>query len=392
VSFKVSSETGDTKMAKERSGYVYQDKQGNWYARTTVMDSSGKRRNVKRRAKDKTEARQILKTILRQIDDEGEKTLDAATTTFNDLADYYAERYLKPAEYRNERKIGGLRALDRAERALRLFREHFGAKRLRGITYGDLYNFRAMRLSMTTQYKQQRSIASVNRELVVLRRILNIGVREGYLIKSPFNSGDSLISAADENKRERILSREEEVKLLAAIDAEPKREHLKGILLVALDCALRRGEIFTLRWSDIDLQRRTITVRAFNCKTARSRTVAMTTRVYEDLIGRWLNSKQELETLIFGIRVTIRTAFAKACKVANVHNFHLHDCRHTAITRMIRAGLPPVEVMRISGHTTLSCLYRYSNLDSDAVHRAAAALDAYHAEASKPVEAPEMVS
>lgn len=61
-------------MAKERSGYVYQDKQGSWYVRTTVMDSSGKRRNVKRRAKDKTEARQILKTILRQIDDEGEKT------------------------------------------------------------------------------------------------------------------------------------------------------------------------------------------------------------------------------------------------------------------------------------------------------------------------------
>jgi hypothetical protein len=50
-------------MAKERSGYIYQDKQGSCYARTTVMDSGGKRQNVKRRAKDNTEARQILKTI-----------------------------------------------------------------------------------------------------------------------------------------------------------------------------------------------------------------------------------------------------------------------------------------------------------------------------------------
>ncbi len=368
-------------MAKERSGYIYQDKQGSWYARTTVTDSSGKRRNVKRRAQDKTEARQILKTILRQIDDEGEKTLDAATITFNDLADYYAERYLKPAEYRDERKTSGLRSLDRAQHAVVIFRQYFGGRKLRSITYGDLYAFKQRRLATPTQYTHPRTIASVNRELVVLRRILNIAVREGYLIKSPFNAGDSLISAADENRRERILSREEEIRLFAAVDAEPRREHLRGILLIALDCALRRGEIFTLCWSDVDLERRAITVRAFNCKTARSRTVAMTNRVYEDLHGRWLDSKQELGTLVFGIRVSIRAAFGKACKMANIQDFHFHDCRHTSITRMIRAGLPPVEVMRVSGHSTLSAFYRYANLDSDAVFRAAAALDAYHAQA-----------
>jgi hypothetical protein len=47
---------------------------------------------------------------------------------------------------------------------------------------------------------------------------------------------------------------------------------------------------------------------------------------------------------------------------------------------MIRAGLPPVEVMRVSGHATMSAFYRYANLDSDTVFRAAAALDAFHAQ------------
>jgi integrase len=365
-------------MAKDTTGYVGKDKRGKWFARVTLTGTNGKRRNIARRAASKPEAKQILKAILRQIEGDGERVIDAARLTFNDLADFYAMKYLTAAEYRHERKVSGLRALDRAERALALFRDYFGNKRVANISYGDIYNFRAKRLSTDTQYKRPRSIASVNRELVVLRRILNIGVREGYLSKSPFNLGDTLICAADENKRERILSRDEEARLLAAVDAEPRREHLSGILKIALDCALRRGEILTLRWSDVDFGRGTITVRAFNCKTARSRTVGMTQRVLKDLSSRWEASRHELESLVFGVNVTVRTSFAKACKIADVKDFHLHDCRHTAITRMISAGLPPVEVMRVSGHATLSCLYRYANLDCDSIFRAAAALDVYH--------------
>jgi len=366
-------------MPKERTGYIGKDKQGKWFARVTLTGTNGKRRNVARRAASKPEARRILKEMVRQIEGDGEKVIETARLTFNDLADFYAGKYLKAAEYRHERKVSGLRALDRAKRALALFREHFGAKRLANISYSDIHNFRAKRLDTDTQYKRPRSIASVNRELVVLRRILNIAVRENWIARNPFNCGDSLISAADENKRERILSRDEEARLFTAVEAEPQREHLQGILLLALDCALRRGEIFTLKWSDISLDSKTVTVRAFNCKTARSRTVAMTERVYNDLKARWERSRKEIDSLVFGVRVTVRTSFAKACRAAAISDFHLHDCRHTAITRMIRAGIPPVEVMRVSGHQTLSCLYRYANLSDDSVFRVATALDTSYA-------------
>lgn len=371
-------------MTIHKGGYVYYDeKESVWYARITVKDAAGNRRNIKRRAKDKTKAKGILRGLAQQLDTEGEKAIESSQISFNDLCEFYERTYLHEAEYSHDRKISGLRAPQRAQLALKLFRAQFGNLKLRSITYGDLYAFRAERLKTLTQYGRPRTIASVNREFVVLRRVLNVGVQQGWLTRSPFSAGSPLISAADENRRERILSADEERRLFAAVASEPKREHLKGILLIALDCALRRGEIFTLQWSDINLDRRTITVRAFNCKTARSRTVAMTIRVYEDLLRRWFDSKQEQSTFVFSVRVTIRTAFAKACKAANVQDFHLHDCRHTAITRMISAGIPPVEVMRVSGHTTLSCLYRYSNLDSDTVFRAAAALDSYHAQAAE---------
>ena len=104
----------------------------------------------------------------------------------------------------------------------------------------------------------------------------------------------------------------------------------------------------------------------------------MTNRVRAELQHLWEKSRQDTNETVFGVNVTVRTSFGKACRNAKVQGFHLHDCRHTAITRMIRAGLPPVEVMRISGHSTLSAFYRYANLDSDSVFRAAAALDALH--------------
>lgn len=365
-------------MPRDRKGYVFQDNNRKWYARVTVTDETGKRRNIKRRATDKANAKQLLKALVRELHHENAEAKDTRKMTFADLAAFYEQTYLHPAEYVHERKISGLRALDTAQRALRLFRDYFGSRNLTSITYGDLYSFRLARLRTKTQYGRPRTIASVNRELVVLRRILNIGVREGWMFKNPFNCGDALISAVDENKRERILERDEEARLLAAVDSEPKRQHLRGILLIALDCALRRGEIFKLRWSDIDLQARTITVRSMNCKTARSRVVAMTVRVFEELDHRWLISRKDADDLIFGIRVTIETAFRKVCKAAKVSDFKFHDCRHTAISRLVRVGIPPVEVMRVSGHATLSCLYRYSNLDSDSVFRAAAALDAFH--------------
>ncbi len=119
-------------MTIHKGGYVYYDeKESTWYARITVKDTSGKRRNVKRRAKDKTEAKKMLRGLGQQLDAEGEKAIESSQMTFNDLCDYYQRTYLHAAEYVQEKKVSGLRSLDRAETAVKVFRAHFGAKRLR---------------------------------------------------------------------------------------------------------------------------------------------------------------------------------------------------------------------------------------------------------------------
>src|SRR5687767_14410510 len=102
--------------------------------------------------------------------------------------------------------------------AVKALKEYFEKRQLRGITHSDIRLFRAERLATQTKAKKQRSVAAVNRELEKLRRLLNIAEREGWILRNPMRSGDPLISVADERKRERILTRDEELRLLAACD------------------------------------------------------------------------------------------------------------------------------------------------------------------------------
>ena len=379
-------------MARERKGTII-NRDGKLYARVQFKDETGKRRDLWRRAESRTHARQLIRELLKEAENSTAVALDAAKMTFEDLAAYFEKNHLQPAQYVDGRKVSGVRSLIPALAAVNALRAYFGARRLRSITFGDLDAYRAARLKTPTKHGKQRAIASVNRELSKARRMFNIAVQQGWLAVSPFKRGGTLISNADEVHRERVLSRAEETRLLAAIEAEPKRKHLKGIVLIALDCGLRRGEILTLTWGDVDLSRRTITVRAFNAKTARSRAVGMTMRVHEVLRARFYAAPQAQDERVFNI-AGVKRSFTSACCAAGVEDFRLHDCRHTAITRMIRAGIPPVEVMRVSGHTTMSAFYRYANLDSDTVFRAAAALDAFHAQTTdkQTTNAPEHIN
>jgi hypothetical protein len=74
-------------MAKDRSEYIFQDKAGAWYARTTITDATGKRRNIKRRANSKREAKEILRAILSSLETDGSDAISVSRRTFNELAD-----------------------------------------------------------------------------------------------------------------------------------------------------------------------------------------------------------------------------------------------------------------------------------------------------------------
>jgi integrase len=364
------------------------EKNGNWYARLRYTTPEGKRKDLWFPAKNKSDAGEILKKKLQELETVGEKALDGDKVKFSHLAKVYKEKKLIPAKFVGDRKVAGLKSYKTPQMILEILVNHFGNRRIKSITHSDIEQYKLMRLETQTRRKEQRQIASVNRELEVLRAMLRFAIREGWLIRSPFEMGDPLISKADEVKRERVVSFEEEKHLLDSCLLEDKqhrqrRLHLIPLLIAALDTACRRGELFKLRWNDVDLENRIITIRAMNSKTARKRTIGITPRLQEELEKLWQSGTKNPDELVFGLTHTIKTAWKSICEDAKITGLRFHDLRHTAITRMVQTKQPSAAIMKISGHSQFVTFARYVNPDTEMVTNIAEALAELTANAAK---------
>jgi integrase len=376
---------------KARTGYTFKDKKtGFWYARVTFTDANGKRRDVKQRADSKTNANTLLKKIINTLDTGGQAAIEADKLTVSQLCDYYEQHYAIEPQYTNGRKVAGLRSVVQVRGYVKVFRSYFAKRLLKSITYDDLRTFRAKRLKTSTHQGEERCLATVNREMAYLRRMLNIAERNGWITKNPFKMGDALIHTSNEVKRERILTRAEEEKLLAQCTGF--RTHLRPIIIAALDTGCRLGELLKMRWRDVDHNSGLITIQAFNTKTMRQRHISVTLRLSSELEQLRNKTGNSSDALVFGISSQIRHGFRAACDDAELEGLRFHDLRHTHATRLDDLGFSLAKIGGQLGHTVMQTTLRYINRDKAAVLQVAAALDALHAETSKPAETSEMVN
>jgi integrase len=372
-------------MERPVKGSIKKLDKNRWQVRITFTDEQGKKHDKKVLSESYSEANEILKRLVNELDYGGQAIIKDRMT-FEDLAKFYSEKYLIPAKYVDGRKVAGLRSVVHTKAFLPPLIEYFGNKRIKEITHTDILTYKLKRLDTPKQTGAKRSIAGVNRELELLRRMLNIAHQEGWILRSPFSIGKSLISKADERKCERILTREEETRLLNACVG--RRTHLKPIIICALDTGMRQGEILSLRWRNIDFDEKVITVEAFNTKTMQTRQVAMTTRLERELWSLYQSSNGDKNTLVFGITDNVKRSFDGARKEVGLADVRFHDLRHTAATRLVSKHIPISEVGRVLGHSQPSTTYRYVNANLETVRRAASALDEFQrqSEGTKLVE------
>ena len=376
---------------KPTTGYVFYDKtRKRWVARVSYTDeATGKRLSVRRWYAQKGDAVDAIPDLIATLKKHGPRPLKGEQMTVAAVIDAYEQEYVKPAEIHEGRKVAGLKSWVNVRHHCSVLKEYFGNKLLRDLRPSHLHAFKQHRLKIpTTRGQRKRSLANVHRELATLRAALNHAKREGWLITSPFEKARAIITSSAEARRFRVLSRDEETRLLAVCTGP--REHLRAILIAALDTGARRGELFKLKWADVDFVNREITLLVSNTKTEQERKVPITSRLLIELQRLREQTGGNPDQRVFPFS-DIKRSFAGACAEAGVTGFRLHDCRHTTVSRLVAQGVALGEVMRVSGHTTMEAFNRYLNLLSDATKRSADALDNWHEQNSiQPVN--EMVN
>jgi integrase len=339
---------------------------GNWIARASYTDESGTRRTIKRAGESKTEAREALKAALKEYEDLG-GTL-SANVTFAELADYFEKTYVKEPDYVDGRKVAGMRSWKTVKYRVRELRDYFGKKKLKSILHSHIEAYKHDALKRKTVRKKSRSLADVNRQLAILRRMFNVALRQNWIVRNPFESGDSLIRPGDERGRERVLTREEEEKLLSHCTGG-KRKHMRAIIIALVDTGLRKGELLSLKFNDVSLADRTITVQSFNTKTQRERQVPISDRLAVEIEALYERSGKNPDGLVFGVG-DFKKAFVSIVEDAELADLKPHDLRHTFGSRLTSEGLALPEVARLLGHSQLSTSYRYINSSDDTRQKA----------------------
>jgi integrase len=294
-------------VRRPRTGSTFKRVKGKsvtWWARLAFTDETGKRRDLQRRAKSKAHAEELREQLVKDFDSGGIRLMEAERMTVLKLAEFCKTNYFQPATYDVDgRKTSGIRGVDSARSAILPLEKHFGNMKLRDITVEHLRAYRALRLTGKTRNKTVRSIATVNREMSKMRMMLNVAVSNDWLIKSPFTKAraGTLITIADEVQRERIITRDEEMRLLDACRT-PTRAHLYALVIAALETGARQGELLTLRWDAVDLSASLLWVTSYKAKTVQRREVYITPRLHveltklrngENMLAAWRPARKE---------------------------------------------------------------------------------------------------
>ena len=271
--------------------------------------------------------------------------VEAESTTLKELLERYLAE-ITPRKKGAASETNRLRALMRLQLALRY---------VAGIRGMDIARFRDERLRKVTP-------STVKRDLVLLGHVFEVARKEwGIYVQNPVRD---IRLPTDNRPRDRRLQAGEEARLLAACE-QARNPWLLPIVQLALETAMRQGELIRLRWEHIDLNHRTAHLP--DTKNGESRTVPLSTTAIRVLRAL----PRSLHGPVFPGLTTeaIKRAYIRAVRRACIENLRFHDLRHEATTRLFEKGLNIMEVASVTGHKDMRMLRRYTHLKAEDLAR-----------------------
>jgi integrase len=245
--------------------------------------------------------------------------------------------------------------------------------------------------------EEKASDATIANELGLLRRAFNLAVENGRLSVAPFIG----LPAGYDVPRQGFLEPAQFRVLMSHLN-----ENLKPLACLAFFTGMRRGELLSLRWQDVDLVEGTIRLSAAATKTRTARTIPIAaeplamlrvSKVRRDQVDPTCDAvffrERRKNDCPGGPLVQLgdfRRDWMDACEKAGLPELLFHDLRRSGVRMLIRSGVDEHTAMRISGHVTRSIFARYDIISLDDLRAATKKLDAHLAvpepeQASAPV-------
>ena len=273
---------------------------------------------------------------------------------FDEMVNEFLEKHSKVEKesYENDISIG--------KRLIKYFNQTPIGK----ITVYDIKSWRSWRKDHITNRGTPISKATLNHELSFLRTMFMLAEEWGWIPESPAKSVKRL---KGEVKRMRFLNRDEIARLLECSEGV-----LKPILITAISSGMRCGEIFNLKWKDVDFEngfvkveksknkdRRDIPIEGFLRETLESLTESRAKGDYVFLKKDGSGVKRNY----------VIYRFQHAKKKAEIEDFRFHDLRHTSASLYATGGCDIMSLKNLLGHQNIVMTQRYAHLMPEAHDR-----------------------
>lgn len=226
------------------------------------------------------------------------------------------------------------------------------------ITPDDVERFKVSRANDTSP-RTQRKVrpATVNRELACLREMFNYAMKADLVLRNPVSRVKFL---AEQNEQDRVLNFAEQNRYFDC--ATPA---LRDVATLILETGMRPEEVYTLQVSSVDTVSGFLQVQRGKTAAAKRR-IKLTSaarRVLEARLAIGAASPYVFpcETDLGRPMPKINNAHDRALRDSGVDKFRLYDLRHTFATRAAEAGVDPVTLAAMLGHSRLQMVMRYAH-------------------------------
>lgn len=240
---------------------------------------------------------------------------------------------------------------DFAVPTVKALRPFFGQFKANRVTTAAIQEYQEKRRG------QGRSNATINRETAMLRRAFNLAAES---TPPKVQAVPKFRQLPEPPPRQGFLEAEDFGRLIDQLPAD-----LRPLVTVAYHTGLRRGELLRMAWEQVDFNTQTVNLFTGTTKNDEGRIIPMSAdleRVFTALRAAADGSRFVFTRGGVGIK-DFREAWERACDRAGVKGLRFHDLRRSAVRNMIRAGVPEVVAMDISGHKTRTVFSRYNIVD-----------------------------